>query len=144
MNSPVKPLQPKIHLVAHPVGLSGLPDGLPALCSSRQCRPPPLARASPCGGAQAHPARPNAVGGCSGASASSHLDDATFANNTSRSSRWPTCHRTFPLPLAHRVRCARITAGVGKIGSRAMLGGDHPGSVSRPIRPADEIYNAKL
>jgi hypothetical protein len=39
--------------------------------------------------------------------------------------------KSVPLPLAHRVRCVRITVGVGKIGSHAMPGGDHPNYASR-------------
>ena len=42
----------------------------------------------------------------------------------------PTCRRAFPLSLAHHVRCARITVGVGKIGSHAMPGWAHPTSAS--------------
>ncbi len=36
--------------------------------------------------------------GCGWASTSPHLDDPTFAGNTSRSFRLPTCRRAFPLP----------------------------------------------
>src|SRR5213082_2160530 len=55
---------------------------------------------------------------------------ATGAGNTSRSFRLPACRRAFPLPLAHHVRCARITGGVGKIDSHVMPGRDHPTSAS--------------
>jgi hypothetical protein len=47
------------------------------------------------------------------------------AGNTSKSFRFLTSRRAFRLPFAHRVRCARITAGVGKIGSPAMPGRGH-------------------
>jgi hypothetical protein len=56
------------------------------------------------------------------------LNIPSTAGNTSRSFRIPTSRRTFPLPFAHLVRCARIIAGAVKIGSPAMPGRGQPSS----------------
>jgi hypothetical protein len=50
--------------------------------------------------------------------------------NTSRCFRLRKFRRAFPLPLAHRVLCVRITAGGGTIGSHIMPGGDHRNGAS--------------
>jgi len=54
------------------------------------------------------------------------LGPSIGAGNTSRCFRSWKFPRVFPLPLAHHVRCDRITATVGMIGSPAMPGSDHP------------------
>jgi hypothetical protein len=54
----------------------------------------------------------------------------TGAGNMSRCFRLRIVRRAFPFPLAHHGLCVRITAGVGTIGSHAMLGGDHRSGAS--------------
>jgi hypothetical protein len=69
---------------------------------------------------------------CSGPCTGWMWQDAPFAapgwltgtDNTSRSFRWWTACRAFPLPLAHLVPSVRIAAGAGMIVSLAMPGGD--------------------
>ena len=70
------------------------------------------------------------LGGWGRSSASPHLDDPTSAGNMSRCLYSRKCRRALLLPLAHRVPCARIIAGVGRTGSHAMPGLDHRNCVS--------------
>src|SRR5439155_5544718 len=124
--------------------LPGLPDGLSALCCaravsgirsqrgsspSRECGPSSLASTRTCAcGAQAGPARTDPVGGCSWASTSPHLDDPLAQAIRRDPSACRPAAEPFPSPSP--TTCGRITVGVGKIGSHAMPGRDHPTSAS--------------
>lgn len=124
--------------------LSGLPDGLSALRSPRAVsgkrRPKAIVLGESVRSAVSCPRLPrfreslSSSDQCDGwmwlVERFVALGPHTGVGNTWRCFRLRTGRRAFPLPLAHRVRCARITVGVGTIGSHGMPGGDHHNGAS--------------
>ncbi len=86
--------------------------------ASRQCRPPSLACACCCC-AQAHRS------GIDAALVVAAPGPPTGVGNMWRCFHWLKPSQRPSLLLVHLVRCVRIIAGVGRIGSHATPGGDH-------------------
>ncbi len=131
LNTPVKRLQKKVHLVAHPVGCGSnvwrkAPKAIVPAGSARSavsCLLPPLWSESPscsdrCGGWMWQ-AGPFAAPGRS-----------TGADNMWRCFHWLRLDKRQNLLLVHLVPCAPVIAGVGTTGSHAMPGGDLLGCTS--------------